>query len=342
MANTVNKFIIEGETIEIEDTACRNSLTTEIKNEHNSMLSRTNNLYDLTNLIIIGDSFTVGFNPSDQENPYKSWAQNLLLSVNTENSAIIAERGIGYNFVNSYGHNALGLWNEKKASISWLNKTTCILIMLGFNDMNTGQDITALSNAIQIFYQQIKQDCPNATIISMFNPYYGIPYPKYIRNIEFHSIGRNVLFWNIECSLTGHEEWFNADRVHPNTAGHIVLRNIILIMLKGGQYHNHWYYERLDNPYKCSLRIIGCDHMMNIKVDGSATAVRSRLIANFPSALGKVLHTSIIPAYIDEKKTCSILIDTNGIRLIQNTGNTYDTGTFGAFATIDGYAVFGE
>lgn len=361
----VKQFDIIGKVVNIKDNTSRISINdmskeiTKIDNDINNLnlniessttrISKiekiTKNFLDFTNVIILGDSYTSGF-VTGSSDVIPSWANLLLSSLTHVNSSIIARAGVGYaHRSGTSNQTALEMWSTQKNKISWGYKNaTIILCMFGYNDRD--MSISQVRTACSAFYQTLKKDCPNATIISMFNPNFGFMDLNLIKTIEKECLKLNVLWWSIDTAMIGQLDYFQSDHIHPNQIGHSIIRSIVLCFISGGKYENNWELEDLNNSLGYDIKVIGKDSTMTIYVKGTKDADRAIQCYIPPSGLfnGDPIWTSQ-PFYYKNSKICLATwggTTTPTLFLVEPTtesGYTSDTVEFSV--TFDGYSVFG-
>ena len=103
-----------------------------------------------------------------------------------------------------------------------------ILVSGGRNDARSSK----LEPAIKTFYKRLRQNYPDAEIFATSPIWYGSPVPSRLRHMKEYvsdaaaSIGATYL--DLGEPLLGHPELMSRDEVHPNTAGHEALADLII------------------------------------------------------------------------------------------------------------------
>lgn len=176
---------------------------------------------DVSNLIIFGDSFVQGYTPTGN---VTSWGNILvgMLGDDVKQSHVYGEGGCGfYHSSASTGRTFLQAWNNHKSQISWRSQASTVIIMGGWNDAD--QSYTNITNAFESFMDQVRSDCPNATIIYIFNPGITVADSNTVR-----ACYRACSAWEIGNLLKIDSWWwmllekdlFSSDNVHPTSDGH--------------------------------------------------------------------------------------------------------------------------
>ena len=184
-----------------------------------------NNLsIDVSKLIIFGDSFTQGYTPTGN---VTSWGNKLvsMLGDRVVQSNVYGEGGCGFSHSSaSTGRTFLQAWNNHKSQISWRSQATTVIIMGGWNDGD--QSYLKVVNGFEEFMNQVRSDCPNATIIYMFNPGLTVVDSNIVRACyracdsgEIDNMIKVDSWWwmLLEKSV------FSTDHVHPTADGHSMI-----------------------------------------------------------------------------------------------------------------------
>ena len=232
----VSEFEVSGEVLTIKDKEAREEivrLTEHIDNEK------------LTELVIIGDSFTQGvtaggFVPIEQQLPT---LLGKYLGLNVHNYGI-SEYGYtiaGKLFMtqaqtanndNSYNH----------------NKVKYVAIIGGINDVNHNPDgdIAGSANALRSYLQGV---FPNAKIVQ-FPCWGGVSFTTFDSWKVFGALGygddpNTPVYYYPECTtaLVGYPQYVSSDNIHPTAFGYEILAKCMVALLNGT------YYERRRNSY---------------------------------------------------------------------------------------------
>ena len=300
---------------------------------------------DPTNIIIIGDSITVGYTPSGT---VQSWARKLIDSVSYENSYIVAESGIGFTTdQESTGRTILDLWNSEKTKIEFLSSTTCVIIMLGVNDR---AGISELYSKAVTFFRQVSSDCPNAKIIYTFDPTSGFFPISMFTNVYFAARDANIIPIHAQHALIGQFSLF-ADSLHPTENGQTRIKNIMLEFLNGFTYKNFWSTGNLGTDGN-EIRLYGIDDTVLMYVNATIDSAWSTKIGTLPKNLdrGFTYYGTTLPAYIDvvggtNRRVCNILVnspsDRYGIYVLQDINDTV-SGNIQQWFTFNAYTCLGS
>lgn len=179
---------------------------------------------NLSRLIIFGDSFTQGYTPTGN---VTSWGNRLvsMLGDRVSQSNVYGEGGCGFSHTSaSTGRTFLQAWNNHKSQISWRSQATTVIIMGGWNDGD--QSYSNVINGFEEFMNQVRSDCPNATIIYMFNPGLTVVDSNIVRACyracdsgEIDNMIKIDSWWwmLLEKSV------FSTDHVHPTAEGHSMI-----------------------------------------------------------------------------------------------------------------------
>lgn len=235
---------------------------------------------DFKNTIFVGDSYGQGWSP---DGTYDSWEDELATILpNMEKSAKINGGGIGFAHTSaSISQNALQCWNANKRSINWLATATAVIVMLGIND--TDQSTTAVKTNAQNFFEQVKSDCPNATIYYFFNTGYTIA----SRGICMACYEAAYSHSYIRCYESAwwmllQDDYFSSDFKHPNAAGHQLIARKMLNALMGAKVNNH-VYKNIDDVADSKFNVYVTNQEIRIYAAREVTANRAVIMGHFPA-----------------------------------------------------------
>lgn len=306
---------------------------------------------DFKNTIFVGDSYGQGWSP---DGTYTSWEDALATILpNMEQSAKINGGGIGFAHTSaSISQNALQCWNANKRSINWLATATAVIVMLGIND--TDQSTPAVKANAQNFFEQVKSDCPNATIYYFFNTGYTIA----SRGICMACYEAAYSHSYIRCYESAwwmllQDSYFSSDFKHPNAAGHQLIARKMLNALMGVEINNHVYLDISDQS-GYTFNIYVTNDTMRLYLSGSVPSTRAQAVGHFPE---KLFDTRDAPAIATQDVvgilgsgtnfSGSIVVAFGGSSYgnslyIIHTGEDLTTGSFKFCKTFNVYSFFGE
>lgn len=236
---------------------------------------------DVSNLVIIGDSYTQGWTP---DGIVTSWAHYLvdLLGDRVEQSYILGVGGSGFSHVSASAQTTFSdLWNQAEDECTWLTDATCVILMGGTNDND--QTLSNIERKVASFWNSVGNKCKDATLIYLFNPgcwvgvrntiygcYHGIP------------IGRNVIavdsWWWLLCDTA----YFASDYLHPNDTGQRLIAKKVYQTLMGIPV-NHISYLDLNQRSGMSARMYIHNESVTLYLSGTvSSANRATAIGNWP------------------------------------------------------------
>lgn len=266
--------------IAVKDAIARNSAEkaksdiTQVRGIIN-MLTKTN--IDTTNLIIFGDSFTQGYSPDGNTS---SWAHKLVDMLDTTQSDVYGEGGIGcVHTSGSTSRNALQAWNNHIASVPWRADATCVIIMLGWND--TGEEYTDVTSAVTTFFNKIRQDCPDAKIVYLFNPGITVSDRHVVR--AYYRVARqlpNIVAVDSYWWMLLDSNNFASDHVHPVQNGQDLIAKNVFNALNGLR-PTHTYEYDLDLSTGTSAQLRINNDKVTIYFACNMTASRANSVATF-------------------------------------------------------------
>ncbi len=293
-----------GETVNLKDAQARQNISKlqadvdELERNINADISSINNklgtaqsditelekritpVDDFSNTIFVGDSFGQGWSP---DGTYSSWEEQLAsILPGLEQSAEINGGGIGFSHVSvSIKQNALQCWNANKRSINWLATATAVIVMLGIND--TDQNAPSVKSNAENFFEQVKSDCPNATIYYFFNTGYTIA----SRGICMACYEAAYSHSYIRCYESAwwmllQDSYFASDFKHPNAAGHQLIARKMLNALMGVEVNNH-VYKNIDDVANSKFNVYVTNQEIRIYASREVTANRADVMGHFPA-----------------------------------------------------------
>ena len=236
---------------------------------------------DLSKIIIFGDSFTEGYSPDGN---VISWGNRLIPYLECEKSHVYGEGGVGFTHMSSSSRRTgIQAWNNHKGEISWLDEATTVFVMLGWNDND--QDYgDSFMDAVETFFNQVLSDCPNASVVYLFNPGLVPPKKQIIRKIYDAVMiyaKQKVVFWDSWSWMVFNESCFSSDNVHPNSSGQTTIARNVYRKLLGGDIETSAVCNISDvNGFTFNLERNG--KMVNIYASGTVNAIRANAIGHFP------------------------------------------------------------
>ena len=243
---------------------------------------------DVSKIIIIGDSFTEGYTP-DSSSEIKPWAEYLIefLGDKVEQSYILGRGGSGFSHKSAtYSTTFINVWSEAKQNCSWYKDCTCFILMGGWND-NDQSEIN-VNVAVKMFWNRIRTDCPNASLLYFFNPgckvgtratvetcYNEIPY-----NVNINVLAYDSWWWGLLD-----EELYASDHIHQNEEGHKRFAWQVYQSMRGADV-NHMTALELDPQDGMSCRAYVHNENITLYMNGSVSSEnRAKTIGRFPSWL---------------------------------------------------------
>lgn len=188
---------------------------------------------DLTELVVLGDSFTQGYLAGGgYANPNMPTIIATELGLNLHNYGVNAS---GYTLTNSFQSQA----NNAIADTSYdHSKVKYVLIIGGINDANA-QGFPDCSVASKLLVSTLSQTFVNATIVIV--PNWGgvaldVNHSKVFRSIcdiAYNYDNVTCLYDNLSV-LIGYYNLMGADNVHPTQDGYYVMAKSIVAKLHGG------------------------------------------------------------------------------------------------------------
>lgn len=230
---------------------------------------------NLSRLIIFGDSFTQGYTPDGN---VTSWGNKLvsMLGDRVSQSNVYGEGGCGFSHSSaSTGRTFLQAWNNHKSQISWRSQATTVIIMGGWNDGD--QSYSNVINGFETFMNQVRSDCPDATIIYMFNPGLTVVDSNIVRACyracdsgEIDNMIKIDSWWwmLLEKSV------FSTDHVHPTADGHSMIAQCAFNALFGQEVTHVCDYDLTLNGGTAATLYIRND-MVRIYYSSNITGSRA-------------------------------------------------------------------
>lgn len=231
--------------------------------------------FDLSRIIIFGDSFTQGYTP---DGTVSSWGKQLitLLGNTVKKSDVYGEGGCGFSHSSaSTGRTFLQAWNNHKTSISWRSEATTVIVMGGWNDGD--QSYSNVVGAFETFMKQVRSDCPRAKIIYLYNPGLTVNTSNIVRACYRACVAGEV------SNLTKVDSWwwmlmektlFSSDNVHPTADGHKQIAWNVFNALHGNNISHICDYDLTLSSGTSAVLYIRND-MVRIYYSAKITAARA-------------------------------------------------------------------
>lgn len=106
-------------------------------------------------------------------------------------------------------------------------KPNIIIVSGGRNDALSPK----LQASVEGFYKTLRETYPNAEIFATSPIWFGGPVPSRLRHIKEYvaeaSVAAGATFIDLGEPLLGHPELMSLDKVHPNSAGHAALAELL-------------------------------------------------------------------------------------------------------------------
>lgn len=185
--------------------------------------------------LFIGDSWGAG-NGVGENNAYPSLIANRLGLVKINKCVG------GAGFVRKAGGTGNTFFDSLIQAYNEGVNPDIICVMGGFNDINHNVPALDMYTASQVLLNQINELYPNAVIwwcgMNLRNYHFNILFRDgydYLKNVAIaysKNVVHNITNW--VWGLLGNDNYFQNDRVHPNTNGHRFIANMIIQGIFGG------------------------------------------------------------------------------------------------------------
>lgn len=185
--------------------------------------------------LFIGDSWGAG-NGVGENNAYPSLIANRLGLVKINKCVG------GAGFVRKAGGTGNTFFDSLIQAYNEGVQPDIICVMGGFNDINHNVPALDMYTASQVLLNQINELYPNAVIwwcgMNLRNYHFNILFRDgydYLKNVAIaysKNVVHNITNW--VWGLLGNDNYFQNDRVHPNTNGHRFIANMIIQGIFGG------------------------------------------------------------------------------------------------------------
>lgn len=191
---------------------------------------------DLSNVVMIGDSYGAGWFPGVDTSTQDSnnWQVYLAENLKLTNYRRYAKSGLCCNIASENSLNNFYLDTIKPAEIN--NDVSLFVIMLGLNDSLTS-NLTNTINGLETVIAKIKSNFTNADIIVFAEPTWSLRDLKYLRAYKIACGSQAIFIEESSTWLTNNDNMVRSDTSpngHPNpTASHLISDNMTLVIKSG-------------------------------------------------------------------------------------------------------------
>lgn len=216
----VSNFTLFDQTLQVKDRVAREQIS-------------KNNIF--SNVIFIGDSFTLGVGATDRESDNYPQKFSEIVSMGRWkrfNGSGFANTGSGLQRYDQVLNNEV--WNYAK---DFANDVSLVVVEGGWNDTYFGGiDYTSIQPYVTSFFMELKRKFPNAKIVYFFNPvstFEGFNTPVYYGIVE--AVAKQGVIFS-SCSwgwIFTRTEYVTGDNLHPNSAGYKAIAIKLYNMLFG-------------------------------------------------------------------------------------------------------------
>ena len=206
-------------------------------------------------IVVIGDSYGVGYTPDDSVDTEKgSWPKLVISQNGTDDSIAVSKNGAGFVKSNE-GENFTSLLEKAWEQSDDPESVEAIIVCGGYNDMYYSD--SSINYAVQFFALTAKKLFPNAIIyIGMIswdeeNPAVQSKILNTILPAYRQSADKNGMQYISGCEYILQNSFgaFTEDHVHPNASGQILLADYINRYLQGDGFftglkleEGQWYW----------------------------------------------------------------------------------------------------
>lgn len=320
----VTKFELLGETIQIKDKIARDNISvlnekvtnneTSIQTNENdiSTLKHTIGNYDLSNVVMIGDSY---LNGGGSTNPLTdNWGDLLSIYLNINNyrkypnggGGFIVKGALDQNFISMVSPGGYVYNNEQNK-----NNVKTVIVMGGINDGEVSGD--TMRATVSSFIQALRNCFPNAKPLIIYN---FTPVPMYYPHI--YGICKACADYGLDTPqnsfwwLWNGNDIFNSDNIHPNTLGYKRGTQILASWIRGHEFIPPTSGKITEKGLNWFIRFM--DGKCSIFVNGTVSDTANVLVTTLPNSL----------------KT------TNDINLVSNVGTPFSNLTLKSSGIVNG------
>lgn len=344
----VTKFELLGETIQIKDKIARDDisiLNERVTNNESSIQTNENDIstlkhtignYDLSNVVMMGDSY---LNGGGSTNPLTdNWGDLLSIYLNINNyrkypnggGGFIVKGALDQNFITMVSPGGYVYNNEQNK-----NNVKTVIVMGGINDGEVSGD--TMRATVSSFIEALRNCFPNAKPLIIYN---FTPVPMYYPHI--YGICKACADYGLDTPqnsfwwLWNGNDLFNSDNVHPNTLGYKRGTQILASWIKGYDFivpttgkitekGLNWYIRFIDG--KCSILVSGTfSDATNILVSTLPNSLKTTNDINLVSSVGSSFSSLTL-------KSSGIV---NGININTGTYVAYNAFEFSVYCLLKG------
>ena len=240
--------------------------------------------FDLSNVVMIGDSYAAGANTTAPSTD--NWCVQLAKLLDITNYRYYSNGGGGFITSGAAGGNFTYMLsssgNVYKSESKDAAKVTMVIIMGGINDGNVSEG--NMSSAVTNTITAAKQLFPNARLLLSYN-FFWKPYPiGQSRGIEMACNDAGIPFVDIAPWAMADSNEMYTDNVHPNSAGVRRFTAMLAAYIRG--YRNNVPHRKLIsyNGFNCRWWVQGGELRMMIAGTATNTANDGRVIKGIPIA----------------------------------------------------------
>ena len=256
----------------------------DLQDDVAGMYKRVVGGFDLSNVVMIGDSYAAGANTTAPSTD--NWCVQLAKLLDITNYRYYSNGGGGFITSGAAGGNFTYMLsssgNVYKAESKNAAKVTMVIIMGGINDGNVSEG--NMSSAVTNTITAAKQLFPNARLLLSYN-FFWRPYPiGQSRGIEMACNDAGVPFVDIAPWAMADSNEMYTDNVHPNSAGVRRFTAMLAAYIRG--YRNTVPHRKLIsyNGFNCRWWVQGGELRMMIAGTATNTANDGRVIKGIPIA----------------------------------------------------------
>jgi lysophospholipase L1-like esterase len=291
----VTKFELLGETIQIKDKIARDNISilnervtnneTSIQTNENdiSTLKHTIGNYDLSNVVMIGDSY---LNGGGSTNPLTdNWGDLLSIYLEINNyrkypnggGGFIVKGALDQNFISMVSPGGYVYNNEQNK-----NNVKTVIVMGGINDGEVSGD--TMRATVSSFIEALRNCFPNAKPLIIYN---FTPVPMYYPHI--YGICKACADYGLDTPqnsfwwLWNGNDIFNSDNIHPNTLGYKRGTQILASWIRGYEFIPPTSGKITEKGLNWVIRFI--DGKCSIFVSGTLSDTTNVLVATLPKSL---------------------------------------------------------
>lgn len=308
----VSKIEMFGTALNIKDSDARSSIgrltnnisqlqgnVSQLQGNVSEITNSIKNIYDFSNIVIIGDSFTAG---DGLTNPlYENWAAKFCDKVGAITKHIFGYGGIGFITRSSAagGRNLPEAILYAAESVPDKNGVKCVIVQGGRNDaVQSYGDGYSSANS---FVQNCKSVFPNAKIIALYDLNYDIvDRNRHNGGAAAFSDNGCMCTYNAYTWLPFREDILQADHIHPTAYGANLIANWFLQDIMGGE----WGYTKAISGSGFSGWVNISNGQMELVLEGNETRNGPDVtLGNFPSGT-YFTNYAAFPVWRDNVSPC--------------------------------------